>query len=99
MRKLIIASGLYTHTGAVSTPRRPLRLGQIIYDGELIGSLRERQAVTLTIDNDQHIIQCVEEQPRDPGRTVSDVVRIPPGQDEVRLRLQWGEQTLYLTVD
>ena len=99
MRKLMIVSGLYTHTGEVNTPRRPLRLGQIICDGELIASLRERQAVALAIDDGRHIIQCVEERPRDPGRTVSDVVRVPPGQEGVRLRLQWGEQTLYLTAD
>ena len=99
MRKLIIASGPYARIGSVSTPRRPSRMGQIVCDGELIGSLRERQTVTLAIDDGQHVLQCVEERPRDPGRTVSDVVCVPPGQDDIRLRLQWDEQTLYLTID
>ncbi len=96
MRDLTIRSARRVGDGAYSSYRHPARLGLVLCDGAVIGSLREREKVVLELDDRRHVVQCVEERPGNPGRTVSDVVRIPPGEADISLRLEWGEQTLFL---
>ena len=95
MRKLCVVSGRRMGVRRVGGPFETPGLAQVLCDGTLIGSLRERAVVTLEIDTERHIIQ---ELPDNPGRIVSDVVNIAPGKEDVSLLLTWSEQTLFLSL-
>lgn len=95
MRRLLITGGNRIYPYRQTRYSEP-RLAEVLCDREVVGSVRERGSATLSLSEGAHIVQCV--QPTALGQVVSDVVNIPAGQEDVSLRLEWGEQSLFLSL-
>lgn len=70
-------------------------------DEKLVGSVRNGQSISFDIDNNEHIVYCqvtVTMYDGDGGTTVSDVVKIPAGEESVNLLVSRGFRSLRLNL-
>lgn len=82
---------------------------QVCFDGKVIGTIRNGKSISFAIDEESHLIQCIETSPvtvygdkngisGGGGTTVSDIVNIPSGSKSAFLFVEpgWGSLKLKL---